>query len=45
MVEPKLPGSPFLTHVLFPMVSDKLPQLEVPSNHCHLEKGVQGWGG
>lgn len=35
--------SPSLTSVLFSMVSDQLPQLEIPSDHCHL--GGVGWGG
>lgn len=30
------PNSFSLTHILFSMVTDQLPQLKIPSNHSHL---------
>lgn len=43
---PLSPTSHLLTHILFSMVSDQLPQFKIPSNHCHLEgEGTGRWGG
>lgn len=37
-----LPQHPSLTHILFSVVSNQLPQFEIPSDHCHLGGERQG---